>query len=71
MGRPDVVLFDGWFMGAREQPIADLIVPVNQLEEVEDAEAIWRTYVNLQLKTVYNALFDQLSLLVMLQSAFV
>ena len=67
VGRPDVVLFDGWFMGAREQPIADLIVPVNQLEEVEDAEAIWRTYVNLQLKTVYNALFDQLSLLVMLQ----
>lgn len=67
VGRPDVVLFDGWFMGAREQPIADLIVPVNQLEEEEDAEAIWRTYVNLQLKTVYNALFDQLSLLVMLQ----
>lgn len=67
VGRPDVILFDGWFMGAVEQPLADLLQPVNELEEKEDKEAIWRTYVNLQLKTEYNHLFDCLNLLVMLQ----
>lgn len=67
VGRPDVVLFDGWFMGATEQPLADLLQPANKLEEEEDKEAVWRTYVNLQLKTEYSRLFDCLNLLVMLQ----
>lgn len=66
-GRPDVILFDGWFMGASEQPLTELLNPVNELEEKEDKDAIWRTYVNLQLKTEYNRLFDCLNLLVMLQ----
>lgn len=67
VGRPDVVLFEGWFMGAADQPLADLLHPVNKLEEEEDKEAVWRTYVNLQLKTEYSRLFDCLTLLVMLQ----
>ncbi len=67
VGRPDVILFDGWFMGATEQPLSDLIEPVNDLERLEDPEAVWRTYVNLQLKTEYSRLFDCLNLLVMLQ----
>lgn len=67
VGRPDVILFDGWFMGATEQPLSELINPVNDLERDEDAEAVWRTYVNLQLKTEYSRLFDCLNLLVMLQ----
>ncbi|MBO4331972.1 MAG: hypothetical protein J5875_02280 [Paludibacteraceae bacterium] len=67
VGRPDVILFDGWFMGATEQPLADLLQPVNELEEKEDKDAVWRTYVNLQLKTEYSRLFDCLNLLVMLQ----
>lgn len=67
VGRPDVVLFDGWFVGATEQPLTELLNPVNKLEEEEDKEAVWRTYVNLQLKTEYSRLFDCLNLLVMLQ----
>ena len=66
-GRPDVILFDGWFMGAIEQPEADLKEPVNDLEKLEDSDAVWRSYVNEQLKTVYKPFFEQLDLLVMLK----
>ena len=67
VGRPDVILFDGWFMGAIEQPESDLKEPVNKLEEIEDPDAIWRSYVNEQLKTIYKPFFEQLDLLVMLK----
>jgi len=66
-GRPDVILFDGWFMGAIEQPESDLKEPINELEKLEDPDAIWRSYVNEQLKTVYRPFFEQLDLLVMLK----
>lgn len=66
-GRPDVVLFDGWFMGADEQPISELVNPINELEAEQDKDAVWRTYVNLQLGTTYKQLFDKIDLLVMLQ----
>jgi D-glycerate 3-kinase len=66
-GRPDVILFDGWFIGAIEQPENELINPVNSLEEEEDPDRIWRTYVNDQLKNVYKPFFDRLDLLVMLK----
>jgi len=66
-GRPDVILFDGWFMGAVEQSESDLKEPINELEKNEDPDAVWRTFVNEQLKTVYKPFFDHLDLLVMLQ----
>lgn len=66
-GRPDVVLFDGWFMGACEQPDGDLTEPINSLEELEDKDCVWRKYVNNQLKERYRDLFGRLDLLVMLQ----
>ena len=66
-GRPDVILFDGWFIGAIEQPESDLKDPINTLEALEDPDAIWRSYVNEQLKTVYKPFFEHLDLLVMLK----
>jgi D-glycerate 3-kinase len=66
-GRPDVILFDGWFMGAVEQPESELLEPINSLEAQEDPDAVWRTYVNEQLKHVYKPFFDRLDLLVMLK----
>ena len=66
-GRPDVILFDGWFMGAVEQTESELKNPINKLEETEDPDGVWRTYVNEQLKTVYKPFFEHLDLLVMLK----
>lgn len=67
MGRPDVIIFDGWFMGAVEQKETDLLTPVNTLEREEDPYCVWRRYVNSQLKDNYKSLFNRLDLLVMLK----
>lgn len=66
-GRPDVILFEGWVMGAVEQSDEELLKPINMLEQTEDPDGSWREYVNDQLKGPYKPLFERLDLLVMLQ----
>ncbi len=67
VGRPDVILFDGWFMGAVEQKETELLTPINDLERNEDPYCVWRRFVNSQLKENYKSLFNRLDLLVMLK----
>ncbi|WP_421848210.1 kinase [Novosphingobium sp.] len=62
----DVLLFEGWCMGARPQTAADLAIPLNRLEAEEDAGGIWRAHVNAALAGPYRALFDAPDLMVML-----
>lgn len=66
-GRPDLILFEGWCVGARPQPEQDLPEPANDLERQEDADGSWRSYVNRQLAGPYRVLFERLDLLLMLQ----
>ena len=66
-GPVDVLLFDGWCMGARPQDDAALAVPVNTLEAEEDADGTWRRLVNQWLANDYAELFGQIDLLVMLK----
>lgn len=63
----DVVLFEGWCVGARPQPDEALARPINALEADEDPEGIWRRYVNECLRTDYARLFSHLDALVMLR----
>ncbi len=42
----DLVLLEGWCMGATPQSDQELIRPVNTLEADEDASGVWREYVN-------------------------
>lgn len=65
----DVILFEGWCVGALPQPDAALSEPVNRLEAEEDPEGIWRREVNRRLATDYAALFGRIDLLVMLKVA--
>ena len=67
VGKPDVILFDGWCVGAVEQKETDLLKPVNDLEKEEDPYCVWRRYVNAQLKDIYRPLFEKIDLLVMLK----
>lgn len=67
VGRPNVILFDGWFMGAVEQKETELLSPINDLERNEDPYCVWRRYVNSQLKDNYHSLFDKIDILVMLK----
>lgn len=63
----DIVLFEGWFVGARPQTDEELLKPVNQLEKEEDPDAIWRNYVNEQLKGDYQQLFSLIDKLIMMK----
>jgi D-glycerate 3-kinase len=65
-GRQRIVILEGWCVGARPQSAAELASPVNMLERVEDAQGLWRGYVNTALAGPYRALFDRLSPLVLL-----
>jgi D-glycerate 3-kinase len=67
-GPVDVVLFEGWCVGARPQALSALLEPVNDLERDHDLDASWRTFVNDALLGPYQALFARLDELVMLQA---
>jgi D-glycerate 3-kinase len=62
----DVVILEGWCVGAVAQGQAALARPVNDLEREEDAGGIWRGYVNDQLAGPYQELFGRLDDLVLL-----
>jgi D-glycerate 3-kinase len=64
----DVVIFEGWCVGARAQGAAALAQPVNALEAEEDPQGVWRAWVNAQLDGPYQALFGRLHALALLQA---
>ncbi len=66
-GRPHLIVFEGWCVGARPQPEEALREPVNELERQEDADGHWRAFVNRQL-TVYQPLFQRLDFLLLLRA---
>jgi len=66
--KPDVVIFEGWCVGARAQTNKQLKKPINSLEKVHDESIKWRSHVNNQLKTKYKTLFKQLDGLIYLKA---
>ena len=67
-GPVDVVLLEGWCIGARAQPATALADSVNDLERRDDADACWRSWVNARLATDYAPLFDRLALRILLRA---
>lgn len=67
-GPVDVVILEGWCVGARAQPADALRTPINALERTQDPTGAWRGYVNRQLGEAYQALFARLDRLVLLQA---
>lgn len=57
-GKYDVILFEGWCVGATPEAEVSLSVPVNALEVERDTQGVWRRYVNVELATAYRPLFD-------------
>jgi D-glycerate 3-kinase len=66
-GPCDVVLFEGWCVGARPQRTEELREPINELERLEDPTGDWRYYVNRELGGSYQALFAEIDVLAMLR----
>ncbi|MFY0640645.1 MAG: HAD-IIB family hydrolase [Bermanella sp.] len=66
--KPDIIILEGWCIGACAQNEPQLLKPVNALEEHEDEAGTWRHYVNQQLATQYQGLFDRLECIIMLKA---
>jgi D-glycerate 3-kinase len=65
-GPVDVLLFEGWCLGAEPESEDALRAPINALERAEDRDARWRSYVNAQLDGAYRSLFARIELQVFL-----
>ena len=65
--KPDIVIFEGWCVGAKPQKNIDLKKPVNELEKKEDKNLIWRKKVNDELKNDYKKIFSLIDDLIFLK----
>jgi len=65
--KPDVVIFEGWCVGAKAQQKSSLIKPINPLERLEDKNLIWRQKVNYELKNKYKKIFNLIDILIFLK----
>lgn len=61
-----MLLLEGWCLGARPQDETELAAPVNGLEADEDPAAIWRRHVNAALAGDYQRLFARIDRQVLL-----
>ena len=64
----DLVLFEGWFVGAPPMDDRSLKRPINKLETTEDKDESWRTFVSKKLKQDYQNIFDQIDILIFLRA---
>lgn len=63
----DLVILEGWCVGARPQEPHELAAPVNALEQERDGAGTFRRYVNDCLAAGYQELFGRLDALIMLR----
>lgn len=63
----DLVVLEGWCVGARSVAEAALAHPLNRLERERDPDGRWRGFVNERLATEYAAIWDDLDLRVLLR----
>lgn len=64
----DIVLLEGWCLGAVAQAEGELAEPVNALEAREDVDGRWRKYVNTALATQFPPVYQLLDEWVMLRA---
>ncbi len=65
--KPNIVIFEGWCVGAAPQKKKDLVIPINELEKHKDQERIWRKTVNKELQIKYQKIFNLIDKLIFLK----
>ena len=65
--KPNIVIFEGWCVGATAQKNKDLNLPINKLEKHRDKKKIWRQKVNSELKKNYKKIFNLVDKLIFLK----
>ena len=66
--KPDVIIFEGWCVGAKSEKTNTLKKTINSMERAKDDKQIWRKSVNQQLKSKYKNLYSQLNCLIYLKA---
>jgi D-glycerate 3-kinase len=67
-GLPEAILVDGWCMGAKPLDPASLATPINALEESEDGDGCWRSFIAERLGDDYQTFFDSFDVLIYLRA---
>lgn len=67
-GRPQLILIDGWCLGATPQAASELETPINDLEAHEDERGKWRRSVDEQLTLAYPMAFQRLDAILYLRA---
>ena len=65
--KPNIVIFEGWCVGAIAQKNKDLKFPINKLEKQKDNKKVWRKKVNFELKKDYKKIFNLIDKLIFLK----
>ena len=65
--KPNIVIFEGWCVGAIAQKNKDLNLSINKLEKQMDNKKIWRQKVNSELKNNYKKIFNLIDKLIFLK----
>jgi len=58
--KPEIVILEGWCVGAKHQSNSLIKKPINLLEKNEDKNFKWRKYANEKLKKEYKKLFSKI-----------
>ena len=58
--KPEIVILEGWCVGAKPQSNSLIRKPINILEKYEDKDMVWRKYVNEKLKSEYKKIFAKI-----------
>lgn len=64
----DIILFEGWSNHSPVQTEQELATAINELEETEDKDAVWRHYANEQLKIYHSKIFNHADMTLMLKA---
>ena len=65
--KPNVILFEGWCVGAKPQKMINLKKPINELEKKDDKNLTWRKKVNNELMFKYKKIFNKIDFLIYLK----
>ena len=65
--KPEIVILEGWCIGAKPQSEFLIKNPINNLEKNEDKNLKWREYANEKLKKDYKKLFTMLDHLIFMK----
>tara|TARA_B110000902_G_scaffold251098_1_gene310989 strand:- start:112 stop:1026 length:915 start_codon:yes stop_codon:yes gene_type:complete len=65
--QPEIIIFEGWCVGALPQEKKYLKKSINVLEKKNDAKLIWRSKVNDELQNEYAKIFKKINRLIFLR----